>query len=250
VTTGGPQRQSPTPADPRPFVVLAEDDPAVAQTLAPLLARSGFQVEVVGDGLAALEAVARREPDVCVLDVLMPRLDGREALRRLRRSGRHVPVLLLTEVGDAAERAMALEEGADDYLNKPFDPAELIARIRAVLRRARPGRPPLSAAHVLQAGQLRLDRVSRRAWLGERELVLTPRAMTLLDYFLTHPDELLHRDRLLQVLWGFDNPVGTRALDNRIAELRKALRDDATAAQWIATVPSVGYRFVAAVDGL
>lgn len=231
----------------RPLVLLAEDDPAVAETLAPLLARSGFRVRAVGDGQAALEAVERDGPDVCVFDVLMPRMDGREALRRLRHTGRHIPVLLLTEVGDAAERAMALEEGADDYLNKPFDPVELIARIRAVLRRARPGRPPLSAEHVLRAGQLRLDRVSRRAWLADKELTLTPRAMVLLDYFVTHPDELLNRDRLLQVLWGFDNPVGTRALDNRIAELRKALGDDAGAARWIETVAGVGYRFVAAV---
>jgi len=157
-------------------------------------------------------------------------------------------VVLLTQVGESAERAIALDEGADDYLNKPFDPYELLARLRAVLRRARPGRRPLSASPSLRSGDLRLDRISRRAWLKDTELVLTPKAMLLLDYLLTHPDELLTRDRLLQVLWGFDFPVGTRAVDNRIAELRRALSDDPVRPEWIATVPGQGYRFVARVD--
>jgi DNA-binding response OmpR family regulator len=117
-----------------------------------------------------------------------------------------------------------------------------------VLRRARPGRRPLSASPSLRSGDLRLDRISRRAWLRDTELVLTPKAMLLLDYLLTHPDELLTRDRLLQVLWGFDFPVGTRAVDNRIAELRRALSDDPARPEWIATVPGQGYRFVARVD--
>jgi DNA-binding response OmpR family regulator len=143
---------------------------------------------------------------------------------------------------------MALEEGADDYLNKPFDPAELTARIRAVLRRARRGRPPLTAAQVLRSGSVRVDRLARRAWLGERELVLTPKAMTLLDFLITHPDELLSRDRLLEVLWGFDYPVATRAVDNRVAELRRTLDDDAASPTWIETVPGLGYRFKGIVE--
>jgi DNA-binding response OmpR family regulator len=117
-----------------------------------------------------------------------------------------------------------------------------------VLRRARPGRRPLSAAHTLRSGDLRLDRISRRAWLKDGELTLTPKAMLLLDYLLTHPDELLTRDRLLEVLWGFDFPVGTRAVDNRVAELRRALGDDVTRPAWIETVAGQGYRFVARVD--
>ena len=135
-------------------------------------------------------------------------------------------MVLLTQVGESGERAIALDEGADDYLNKPFDPYELLARLRAVLRRARPGRRPLSAAPTLRAGDLRMDRISRRAWLKDAELVLTPKAALLLDYLITHPDELMTRDRLLEVVWGFDFPVGTRAVDNRIAELRRALGDD------------------------
>jgi DNA-binding response OmpR family regulator len=233
---------------PRPVVILADDDEAITSNLAAFLDRAGFAVHVASDGEAALDLVERLDPDGCVLDVLMPRADGREVLRRLRASGRWLPVLLLTQVGESGERAMALEEGADDYLNKPFDPQELVARLRAVLRRARPGRRPLSAAPTLRAGDLRMDRISRRAWLIDAELMLTPKAMLLLDYLLTHPDELLTRDRLLEVLWGFDFPVGTRAVDNRIAELRRALRDDPGQPAWIETVAGQGYRFVARVD--
>jgi DNA-binding response OmpR family regulator len=233
----------------RPVVLLADDEEAITANLAPFLDRSGFTVHVVHDGEAALAAFDEVEPDLCVLDVLMPRLDGREVLRRLRGEGRWDPVVLLTQVGEAGERAMALEEGADDYLNKPFDPQELVARIRAVLRRARPGRPPLSTAGTLRSGRLRFDRVARRAWLGEEELTLTPKALTLLDYLLTHPDELLSRERLLDVLWGFTAPVGTRAVDNRVAELRRLLGDDAGRPTWIETVPGLGYRFCGRVEG-
>jgi DNA-binding response OmpR family regulator len=216
----------------RPVVILADDDEAITSNLAPFLERAGLTVHVASD----------------VLDVLMPRLDGREVLRRLRADGHWLPVVLLTQVGESAERAIALDEGADDYLNKPFDPHELLARLRAVMRRARPGRRPLSASPALRAGSLRMDRISRRAWLRDTELVLTPKAMLLLDYLLTHPDELMTRDRLLEVLWGFDFPVGTRAVDNRIAELRRALGDDPMRPEWIATVPGQGYRFMASVD--
>lgn len=232
----------------RPVVVLADDEEAITASLGPFLERSGFTVHVVHDGEAALAAVESRAPDICVLDVLMPRLNGREVLRRLRREGHWNPILLLTQVGESGERAMALEEGADDYLNKPFDPQELVARMRAVLRRARPGRPPLSTAGTLRSGRLRMDRTARRAWLGDVELTLTPKALTLLDYLLTHPDELLTRERLLDVLWGFTTPVGTRAVDNRVAELRKVLGDDPGKPTWIETVSGLGYRFCAKVE--
>ena len=232
----------------RPLVLLADDEEAITANLAPFLERSGFDVHVVHDGEAALAAIERLAPDLCVLDVLMPRVNGREVLRQLRQDGQWNPVLLLTQVGEAGERAMALEEGADDYLNKPFDPQELVARIRAVLRRARPGRPPLSTAGTLRSGRLRVDRVARRAWLGDNELTLTPKAQTLLDYLLTHPDELLSRERLLDVLWGFTTPVGTRAVDNRVAELRKVLGDDPTDPTWVETVSGLGYRFCGKVE--
>src|SRR5436190_5861035 len=166
----------------RPTLLLADDDPTIADSLAPFLERAGFHVLVVSDGMSALEKAQAHHPELIILDVLMPRMDGRETLRRLRKSNIWTPTILLTQVGEATERAMALEEGADDYLNKPFDPHELVARMRAVLRRARLGQPPLSAAQRLTSGALRLDRLARRAWLGTRELSLTPKATALLEY--------------------------------------------------------------------
>jgi DNA-binding response OmpR family regulator len=187
-------------------------------------------------------------PDLVVMDVLMPRLDGRETLRRLRQQGNWTPIILLTQVGEAVERAMALEEGADDYLNKPFDPHELVARIRAVLRRARPGQPSLAAAERLNCGPLMLERRSRHAWMSGKELTLTPKAVALLEYLMTHPDELISRERLLDAVWGWDYPVGTRAVDTRIAELRRVFGDDAEHPSYIETVPGQGYRFVGRVE--
>ena len=149
----------------RSTILLADDDPTIADSLAPFLERAGFHVLVVSDGVSALEKAQAHHPELIILDVLMPRMDGREVLRRLRRSRIWTPTILLTQVGEASERALALEEGADDYLNKPFDPHELLARIRAVLRRARPGERSLSAAWLLSASGLTLDRRARRAVL-------------------------------------------------------------------------------------
>ncbi|MGD0611885.1 MAG: response regulator transcription factor [Anaerolineales bacterium] len=234
--------------NPKTSILLVDDETAITANLAPFLSRSGFAVTVASNGEEALQKVAALHPDLLVLDVLMPRLDGREVLRQLRKNGNWAPIILLTQVGEASERAMALEEGADDYLNKPFDPHELVARIRAVLRRARPGQPPLSAAARLACGSLTLDRTSHRVWLGEVELALTPKSVMLLEYMMTHPDELVSRERLLDVVWGWDYPVGTRAVDTRIAELRRALDDDPARPSYIETIPGQGYRFVGMVE--
>jgi DNA-binding response OmpR family regulator len=229
-------------------ILLADDESAITDNLAPILERSGFEVVVASDGEQALEQIGASPPDLIILDVLMPRIDGREVLRQLRGQGNWTPVILLTQVGEAGERAMALEEGADDYLNKPFDPQELIARIRAVMRRARPGTPPLSAAWKIDCGPLSLDRRSRRVFLEGEELTMTPKALALLEYLMTHPDELVTRDRLLDVVWGWDYPVGTRAVDTRVAELRRVLGDDAGEPRFIETVSGQGYRFVGDVE--
>jgi DNA-binding response OmpR family regulator len=229
-------------------ILLVDDEAAITDNLAPFLRRSGFEVQVAADGAQALEQVESFAPDLVVLDVLMPKLDGRQVLRQLRQSDDWTPVILLTQVGESAERAMALEEGADDYLNKPFDPHELIARIRSVLRRVRPGQAPLAAAQRLGCGQLVLDRQSRRAYVASGEANLTPKALALLEYLMTHPDELLSRDRLLDTVWGWDYPAGTRTVDTRIAELRRVLGDDPADPQYIETVPGQGYRFVGVVE--
>jgi len=228
-------------------ILLVDDEATITANLAPFLERAGFRVTVAGDGMAAMEQIQRKTPDLVVLDVLMPVLDGREVLRRLRRAGNALPVILLTQVGEATERALALEEGADDYLNKPFDPYELLARIKAVLRRVRPGQPSLASAWMLVAGDLSLDRRARRATLNGQVLALPPKALAVLEYMMTHPDELLTRERLLDAVWGWDYPAGTRTVDTRMAELRRALADDPAQPRYIETMAGEGYRFAAPV---
>ncbi len=232
----------------RPKLLLVDDDAAVTTSLSAFLERAGFSVTVAANGDQALPKTKTIKPDLIVLDILMPVMDGREMLRRLRAGGDWTPVILLTRLDASAERTMALDEGADDYLNKPFDPQELVARIRAVLRRTRPGKTPLHAARHLVSSDLLLDRSARRVRLAARELPLTPKAIAILEYLMTHPDELITRERLLDAVWGWDNPVGSRVVDTRIAELRKALHDDPAEPRYIETVPGEGYRFIAEVE--
>lgn len=247
-------------------ILLVDDEAAITDNLAPLLRRSGYEVQVAGDGRAALRAlgvgaagadarsaVASAAPapvDLVVLDVLMPGADGRSVLRAARADGLTMPIILLTQVGASVERAMALEEGADDYLNKPFDPHELLARIRAVLRRgaAQQG-PALSSAARLRSGEVVLDRGSQRVFRRGKEVTLTPRATVLLAYFMAHPDELMTRERLLESVWGWTFSSSTRSVDTRVAELRRVLEPDAADPELITTVPGVGYRFSASVRG-
>jgi DNA-binding response OmpR family regulator len=239
----------------KPKILLVDDEKAIIEQLTPVLELEGFYVVKASDGEEALRQVKSFSPDLIVLDVFLPLKNGREVLRDLRQAKNWTPVILLTKAGGAAERTRALEEGADDYLNKPYDAYELIARIRAVLRRARPGYPPLAAARRLVSNELILDRVAHRAWLrskeGEekKELPLTPKAIALLEYLMTHPDELLKRERLLDTLWDWDQEIGTRAVDARIHELRQALRDNPGQPRYIESVPGQGYRFVAKVRG-
>ncbi|MFB9376832.1 response regulator transcription factor [Kineococcus gynurae] len=232
-----------------PTILLADDETAITDNLAPLLSRAGFDVVVAHDGEEALARVRARRPDLVVLDVMMPRLDGRAVLRTLRREKIETPVILLTQVGESSERAMALEEGADDYLNKPFDPQELTARIRAVLRRQEgTGGGGLGQSSRLRSGPVLLDRVSQRVWKGEREVVLTPRATALLAYLMTHPDEVMTRERLLEAVWGWSYQTSTRSVDTRVAELRRELEDDSAAPRLITTVLGTGYRFSGHVE--
>jgi DNA-binding response OmpR family regulator len=233
--------------DRKTTLLLADDDPAVTDSLAPFLERAGFHILVATNGVSALEKTREQHPDLLLLDVLMPRMDGREVLRQLRRAKDWTPTILLTRVGEASERALALEEGADDYLNKPFDPYELLARINAVLRRARPGEKSLSAAWMLTCADLTLDRRARRALLGEKPLELTPKAFAVLEYLMTHPDECISRERLLEMVWGWQYPTGTRTVDTRMAELRRILGDDPEKPHFIETVPGEGYRFAGTV---
>lgn len=235
------------PDTPRPRVLLVDDDEAITGALGPFLERSGFAVRVAEDGRAGLAAVEHDVPDIVVCDVLMPHVDGREFVRRMRARQLWLPIILLTQVGESWERSAALDEGADDYLNKPFDPHELISRIRAVLRRTARGAGSLRSASRLRSLDLVLDRSARRVWRGDRELALTPKALMLLEYLMLHPHEVHSRERLLSTLWGFDFATTSRAVDHRIAELRRVLGDGAAESQFIETAQTMGYQFTAPV---
>lgn len=227
----------------KPTVLLVDDNRAITENLTPFLERSGFRVATAADGVEGLRHADEAAPDIIVLDVMMPRLDGREVLRRLRQRNDWTPVILLTNVGEAYERAMALEEGADDYINKPFEPPELVARLRAVLRRVQRGATPPASDAQLICGPLQLDRHSRRASLDGGELALKPRSFALLEYLLLHPGEFFTRDQLLDAVWGTE-AYTDRVVDRYISTLRRALCDDASDPRYIETVPGQGYRFI------
>lgn len=235
-------------AEPRTTLLLVDDEESILSMLKTFLELSGFEVFTATNGVEALASAAQRRHDLIVLDVLMPHLDGRETLRQLRSRGDWTPVILLTQVTGTAQRIMALEEGADDYLNKPFDPHELVVRIRAVLRRTQAGAQPLQAARRLRSGEIVLDRSTRRVFVTNQERPLTPKSVSILEYFMTHPNELVSRAQLLDVVWGWESAIGERAVDTRIAELRKTIGDDPLAPHFIETVPGAGYRYIAAVS--
>lgn len=232
-------------------VLLVDDEQDILATLGGYLRRSGLEVLTAGNGAQALQVLAHHPVQVIVSDVMMPFLDGRALLRTLRQREDWTPVILLTVIGEADERSAALDEGADDYLNKPFAPQELLSRIRAILRRVQSATHVLGAAEILLAehgsGTLRLDRSARRVWNENTEITLTPKALTLLEYLMTRPDEIHSRERLLETLWGFEFAVSTRAVDHRIAEIRKAFGDDAAAPTLVQTVAGQGYRFAGQV---
>jgi len=230
-------------------LLVVDDETDLLAELQPLLSRAGYEVTLASDGEQALAQIERQRPDLVILDVVMPRLDGREVVRRLRHSNDWTPVILLTQVVHPADRALGLQEGADDYLNKPFDPMELIARVQAVLRRTRRGAMPISAHNQLASGALLLDRSSRTAKLGEESLLLTARAFAVLEHLMLHAKEVISRERMLDEVWGWGFPTPTRAVDIRVAELRKALGDDPSNPRFIETVIGHGYRFLGDVEG-
>jgi len=235
-------------AENNPKILLVDDEEPILSTLKMFLELSGFQVVTARTGVEGLDKVTQHNPDLIVLDVLMPQLDGRETLRRLRQRGDWTPVILLTRVTGTAQRIMAIEEGADDYLNKPFDPQELAARIKAVLRRTQAGKQLLQSTRRLKSRYIVLDRTARRVYVHGREVPLTPKSVSILEYFMTHPDELVTRERLLDVAWGWESAVGERVVDTRIVELRRALQDDSSNPEFIETVTNVGYRYIAPVE--
>jgi DNA-binding response OmpR family regulator len=231
-------------------ILLVDDERGITDYLAPILERAGYSVIVTTDGTTALGKIQENHPTLIVLDVLMPGMDGREVCRQLRAAGDWTPVIMLTRVSTTTDKVLSLEEGADDYLCKPFEPQELIARIRAVLRRRGSGNPikPLSMARTLCSGDLILDRKARRVSRSEQNLELTPKAFALLEHLMLYHDQVFSREQLMDAVWGWAQPVASRAVDVRIAELRHAIGDDGEQSIYIETIIGIGYRFMATVE--
>lgn len=239
-TDHGPQHRRPghgaVPAAMPTGVLVVEDDPGFAQILRRRLSEEGFVVEVVGDGEAALEAVARAHFDLVVLDLLLPGVDGFEVCRRIRRDRKWLPVVMVSALGGIDERMQGFDLGADDYLIKPFALQELVARIHVVLRR-RPG----SGSMFLQIGDLRLDVMSRRAWRADVPLDLAPRELDLLEVLLRHAEVVVTRQTILLAVWGRDANVSKNVVDQYVAHLRRKI-DRPFGRADLETVHGIGWR--------
>ncbi|MBM3568182.1 MAG: phosphate regulon transcriptional regulatory protein PhoB [Alphaproteobacteria bacterium] len=222
-----------------PRLLLVEDEAALAEMLRYNLERAGFAVEAIGDGAAALERIVERPPDLVVLDWMLPGVSGLEICRRLRRrpETKALPIVMLTARGEEDDRLRGLDGGADDYMVKPFSPAELVARIRAVLRRAVP-----AGDGELRLGEFRLDPAGHRAWRGGRELSLGAVEFRLLRHFLARPERVFSRGQLLDAVWGREAALEPRSVDVQIKRLRAAI-NAAGEPDPIRTVRAVGYAF-------
>jgi two-component system response regulator MprA len=222
-------------------ILVVDDDRAVRESLRRSLEFNGYQVELASDGQQALEAVTAQRPDAMVLDVMMPRLDGLEVCRRLRSTGDDLPILVLTARDLVSDRVSGLDAGADDYLPKPFALEELLARLRALLRRAVPD--PNAGTRTdppLQFADLEMDLGTREVRRGERHISLTRTEFALLELLLAHPKQVLTRTRILEEVWGYDFPTSGNALEVYVGYLRRKTEADGET-RLIHTVRGVGY---------
>ncbi|QTN18198.1 phosphate regulon transcriptional regulator PhoB [Brevundimonas sp. AJA228-03] len=222
----------------QPYILVMEDEDALATLLQYNLEKEGYDVVVAADGEEGLVQIDERQPDLVLLDWMLPKVSGIEVCRRLRGrpETRNLPVIMLTARGEESDRVRGLDTGADDYLTKPFSMTELIARIRAVLRRIRPGLADDRVGH----GDIVIDRVAHRVKRSGKEVHLGPTEFRLLDHFMRHPGRVFSREQLLDAVWGSDVYVEARTVDVHVGRLRKALNVEESANP-IRTVRSAGY---------
>ncbi|CAL9395697.1 response regulator transcription factor [Streptomyces cellulosae] len=233
--------QAPTGGGAGARVLVVDDDPTVAEIVTGYLDRAGYVVDRAGDGPDALARAAAHRPDLVVLDLMLPGMDGLEVCRRMRGQG-PVPVIMLTARGDEDDRILGLEVGADDYVTKPFSPRELVLRVGSVLRRAWPVADASARSDVLGAAGLVVDPGARKAVKHGVELALTVREFDLLSFFLAHPGRAFTREELMRDVWGWDfGDLSTVTV--HVRRLRGKVEDDPARPRLIRTVWGVGYRF-------
>ncbi|MFO7944593.1 MAG: response regulator transcription factor [Anaerolineales bacterium] len=230
-----------------PRILVVEDDSTLQETLKYNLEREGYQVNVVGDGIKALESARDIKPDLIIMDIMLPGMDGIEITRILRHES-SVPVIMLTAKDEEIDRVLGLEIGADDYLTKPFSMRELVARVKAQLRRQRLVKHELnqekeSEENILQFGNLAVDLNRLEVSLDNQIVSLKPKEFDLLCYLVQHKGHVLSRDRILEKVWGWDYHGESRTVDVHIRWLRKKIEEDPSNPKRILTVRGVGYRF-------
>ena len=243
---------SPSASPPRQRVAMAEtahgtvlvvdDEPTIVEVVGRYMERAGYETLEAADGPGALRRRRAAAPDLVVLDVMLPGIDGIEVMRRLHeRPGSPVPVILLTARGEESDRLIGLRRGADDYVVKPFSPAELVARVEAVLRRVSPPAEE-EAASPIELGPLRIDPAMRTVALDGEEIALTQREFDLLAYLAAHPGQVFSRDQLMDAVWDYPSFNDTRTVTVHVRRLRAKLGDDPAEPRFIETVWGVGYR--------
>ncbi|ABI76761.1 phosphate regulon transcriptional regulatory protein PhoB [Hyphomonas neptunium ATCC 15444] len=222
----------------KPYVLVAEDESAVSELLLYNLKREDYDVAIAADGEEALMMIDERIPDLLLLDWMLPKVSGIEICRRVRATGvnPNLPIIMLTARGEESDRIRGLDTGADDYVTKPFSTTELMARVRAVLRRIRPG----LKEDRITVGDIEIDRVAHRVSRNNEDIHLGPTEFRLLDYFMQHPGRVFSREQLLDTVWGSDVYVEARTVDVHVGRLRKALRQSG-GEDPIRTVRSAGY---------
>jgi len=219
-------------------ILVVDDERHIVELARLYLSNDGYTVLSAYDGLRALEMTRERRPDLVVLDIMLPKMDGWEVCRRLRQGGNDVPIIMLTARSEDVDRIVGLELGADDYVVKPFNPRELVARVKAVLRRSE-GKTRI--AKVLRLGDLEIDHERREARVAGRELKLRAKEFDLLLAFAEHPGFVFSRDQLLNRVWGYDFAGGTRTVDVHVARLRDKLSGSRVK---IETIWGVGYKLI------
>lgn len=222
----------------KPLILIVEDEADIVTLLRYNLEKEGFRVIAAGDGEEALLLAGEQSPNLMLLDWMLPLMSGLEVCRQLRRNPktRDIPVIMLTARGEEADRVRGLNSGADDYITKPFSPTEMVARIRAVLRRSAPG----LSDETLEFSDVVMDLAAHRVRRGGRDVHLGPTEFRLLRHFMQHPGRVFSREQLLDIVWGHDVYVEPRTVDVHIRRLRKALNDE-TESDLIRTVRSAGY---------
>lgn len=227
-------------------ILVVDDEQSIAKLVQFNLEKEGFAVEVAHDGQIALEKVSKSQPDLLILDLMLPKIDGLEVCRRLRQEKKYLPILMLTAKTDELDKILGLELGADDYMTKPFSPRELLARVKAIFRRmeglATPATPEPNEA-LIQFDDLIIDREGytvRREW---GEIDLTPKEFELLLYLVNYRGKVLSRDQLLQAIWNYDYMGDSRIVDVHVSKLRDKIEVDSRNPVYIKTVRGIGYKF-------